>query len=216
KKAADAAAVKKAADAAAAKKAADAAAAKKAADAAAAKKATAKKAADAAAAKKAADAAAAKKAADVAAGRKAAAAAKIAEARKTPEGLAKLLYKAISDGDARLFKACWLTLADTKSLLGKRNGTRWFKRAKRERLASWAALLPRQNALRSGRFQAVDAPLVDVKFGSKTLKRIKNGSILYFANGRQEKLPLAALFQLKDGTWKAFALVKAARKAKKK
>ena len=136
----------------------------------------------------------------------------IMELRKTPEGFAQLIYDAVAYGDAALFKECWISKSDATTLLGKKVGKTWYKRANRELLKSWKTLRRMHPSLRKGKLESVVAPVVDVEFSGKQLKRVKGGAVKYVVEGRNGELPLAALFQLEDGSWKAFALVKAKKK----
>ncbi|MBX3472247.1 MAG: hypothetical protein KF878_35800 [Planctomycetes bacterium] len=122
------------------------------------------------------------------------------ERRKTPEGLAQVLFEAMRDLKGDLFQACWLDARDAQHLFGPR-GREQTQLVQRACRAAWDAHRAQsvQDELKRAQFVRAEAPSRRGRLGHE----VQGGHIVYRVDGQEKTIPLAHLYQVEDGSWKA-------------
>lgn len=129
---------------------------------------------------------------------------KIRERRRTPEGLAEVLFEAMKELDGELFAACWLDAQDAQHVFGAR-GMEQAQLVRRARNDAWNAHRREgvQAELRRATFVRADAPARTGRKGAE----VQNGQLVYRVDGEEKTIPLAQLYEVADGSWKAARLL---------
>ncbi len=124
----------------------------------------------------------------------------IRERRSKPEGLAQVLFEAMKGLDGELFAACWIDAQDAQHLFGAR-GMEQAQLVRRARNDAWNSHR-RESVhaeLQRATFVRADVP---TRSGHKG-PEVQNGQIVYRVDGEERTIPLAHLYQVADGSWKA-------------
>jgi hypothetical protein len=129
----------------------------------------------------------------------------IRERRRTPEGLAQVIFEALKapKGGGELFTACFLDAQDTQHLFGAR-GSEHTQLVRSARTSAWFAYR-RESVLaelQRATFVRADVPVRSGRKGPE----VQNGTLVYRVDGAEKTIPLAQLFQVEDGSWKAYRM----------
>jgi hypothetical protein len=126
------------------------------------------------------------------------------ERRRTPEGFARVLFEAMQGLRGELFAACWLDVNDLQFLFGPR-GQEQGQLVRRARGAAWDTYRRQSTNAELSRatFVRLEATVRNGRKGPE----IVNGQVVYQVDGQEKTIPLAQLYQVEDGSWKAYKML---------